>query len=65
VGATRQGFFSSSDLTLESEATGAVRVTVSRERINRLWANEGKRRRERQCAEDFLAALVLSGGTLT
>jgi hypothetical protein len=59
-----QGYFASSDLTLESAQTGRVAVTVSRERISRLWASEAREKRQRQYAEEFLAALALSGATV-
>ena len=65
VAATLLGFFASSDLELESAATGTLRVTVSRERISRLWASEARERRQRQYAEEFLAALALSGATVS
>ena len=38
-------YFHSSDLTLESAQTGRVDVTVSRERIGRLWASEAREKR--------------------
>ena len=59
-----RGYFHSSDLTLESAQTGRVDVTVSRERISRLWASEAREKRQRQYAEEFLAALALSGATV-
>jgi hypothetical protein len=64
VSASMLGFFASSDLVLESPETGTVHVTVSRERISRLWASESRERRQRQYAEEFLAALALSGATV-
>ncbi|TQJ50745.1 hypothetical protein [Phycicoccus sp. SLBN-51] len=64
LSATLLGFFASSDVELESPATGTVHVTVSRERISRLWASEARERRQRQYAEEFLAALALSGATV-
>jgi hypothetical protein len=64
VSASMQGFFASSDLVLESPDTGTLHVTVSRERIARLWAGESRERRQRQYAEEFLAALALSGATV-
>jgi hypothetical protein len=64
VSATLLGFFASSDVELESPATGTVHVTVSRERISRLWPGEARERRQRQYAEEFLAALALSGATV-
>ena len=65
VRAALQGYFASSDLVLESATTGVLHVTVSRERISRLWASEDRERRQRQYAEEFLAALALSGGTVS
>jgi hypothetical protein len=65
VGATLLGFFASSDVELDSPTTGPLHVTVSRERISRLWASEARERRQRQYAEEFLAALALSGATVT
>lgn len=64
VSASLLGFFASSDLELASPETGTVHVTVSRERISRLWAGEARGRRQRQYAEEFLAALALSGATV-
>jgi hypothetical protein len=65
IAAVLLGFFASSDLTLDSEGTGLLHVTVSRERISRLWASETRQRRQRQHAEEFLAALALSGATVS
>ena len=61
---TLLGFFASSDVELESAVTGTVHLTLSRERISRLWASEARERRQRQYAEEFLAALALSGATV-
>jgi len=64
VSASLLPFFASSDVELASPDTGTVHVTVSRERISRLWAGQARERRQRQHAEEFLAALALSGGTV-
>ena len=40
-------------------------MTVSRESITRLLGNEGKERRQRIYADEFIAALSLSGATIT
>ncbi len=65
VSASMLGFFASSDVELSTPETGRVHVTVSRERISRLWAGEARERRQRQYAEEFLAALALSGATVS
>ena len=64
VTVTQRGYFASSDLSLNTPATGEVAVTVSRERIRRVLGSEGRERRQRLYADEFLGALVLSGATL-
>lgn len=61
---TQRGYFASSDLSLNAPDTGELGVTVSRERISRFLGSETKERRQRLHADEFLAALVLSGATL-
>ena len=62
---SKRGYFSSADVCLQSPQLGELGVTVSRENITRLLGNEGKERRQRIYADEFIAALSLSGATIT
>lgn len=65
VTVSKRGYFSSADVCLQSPQLGELGVTVSRESITRLLGNEGKERRQRIYADEFIAALSLSGATIT
>ncbi len=62
VGASKRSLLSAGDVDLHTPQTGAMTLTVSHERINRVVGNDLKALRERGYAEEFLGMLATAGG---
>lgn len=52
------------DLTVDSQATGKLGMTVSHQRINRLSQNTIKMLRERDVSGEFIRAMAAAGATV-